>query len=527
MFKTARFKIHHPSRHKEAMLMYALTTYHDTLKRVLEAALADAELTEKASLPDRNGRNRVNKFQVGKLVRRLVPKDWALAPVRDYLIGDAQAMLMSHFKKLEKGKHKSNPPTLPDRAALSVEGFLAAYKELTTNAEFPLKPGQEEKIESAKQKGCTPLARKLVKRFQGYALSRAAGDLLRSQEERLPRPIEFTHAEFKRGAMLARKGNNFYLLVRLFSDGHRYRRKLKLDEGFVDWRTREDIGGRIYPGVILPLELGREYHEVEFLEHGRPQSTKLIVRKGENGRKEFFAHIAFEFTPQPLETQTVLGIDRGAVKIGAATVIDTQGRVVESGIALEGETFSREMALLRARIAEKQKRGHQRGQIFRLRGRKADIAIGEYANRVVETAVKHRAQVVLEKIEATAMARFLTQSQFAKLKACLSYKAERVGLPAPIEVPAAYTSQTCARCGHRARENRPKKDAQGKSIQDVFHCVACEYDTNADDNASEVIALRGLHQMEKGGRFQTFDSFQQWLKAMGRDGTGPARDPAQ
>ena len=37
MFKTARFKIHNPSRHKAAMLMYALTHYHLTLKRVLEA----------------------------------------------------------------------------------------------------------------------------------------------------------------------------------------------------------------------------------------------------------------------------------------------------------------------------------------------------------------------------------------------------------------------------------------------------------------------------------------------------------
>ncbi len=60
MFKTARFKIHNPSRHKAAMLRYALENYHHTLKRVLETALADPELRTKRSLPNPKGELRVN-----------------------------------------------------------------------------------------------------------------------------------------------------------------------------------------------------------------------------------------------------------------------------------------------------------------------------------------------------------------------------------------------------------------------------------------------------------------------------------
>ena len=117
------------------------------------------------------------------------------------------------------------------------------------------------------------------------------------------------------------------------------------------------------------------------------------------------------------------------------------------------------------------------------------------------------------------IARFLTQSQFRKLHDALTYKAERVGLPAPVEVPAAYTSQTCSRCGQKAPENRPKRDSDGKSVQNVFKCVACQFAANADDNASEIIALRALHQQTKGGKFQKFDEFQSWLKKVkGRDG---------
>ena len=320
--------------------------------------------------------------------------------------------------------------------------------------------------------------------------------------------------------MLAQKRNDYYLLIRLFSQGHRYWERKQLDEGFVDCRTKEAIGGRIYPGAILPLELGRDFHEREYLEHGRPQSAKLLIRRRDDGEEEFYAHIAFEFSPEPVATETFLGVDRGAAKIGAATVIARSGGVIAEKIELEGAVFSAEMALWRKRIAELQRKGIQRHRAFRLRGRKADIAIGEYANRLVATALKHRSQIALESIKGTAMGRFLTQSQFQKLHQALTYKAERVGLPPPVEVPAAYTSQTCARCGHKAPENRPRRDAAGRSVQAVFHCVACGSEANADDNASEVIALRALHQELNGGKFQKFDVFQSWLKEL-RAGTAP------
>ena len=51
-------------------------------------------------------------------------------------------------------------------------------------------------------------------------------------------------------------------------------------------------------------------------------------------------------------------------------------------------------------------------------------------------------------------------------------------------VPAAYTSQTCHKCGHVAKENRES--------QAVFHCVECGYRANADVNAAENILSRAL-----------------------------------
>ncbi len=528
------------------MLWYALTRYHETLKDVLEKTLTIPGLLEQVSVPDKKGKLRPIKFLTAKLVRQHVPKNTGLAStVRDYLIGDASAMLMSHLSKAYKGKNESNPPTMPSLAAITDEEFRHAYREFADpEAVLAVKPQHQEKIDAANAKGQTRLARRLTKIYTNWAVSRAAGQIMRKLEGALPRPIEFTHTEFLRGCMLAFcEGNshgNYYALIKLFADGHRYQNKQQiLKAGFIDCKTKEKIGGKKYPGLILPLELGRDFHEHEYLTHGAIHSAKLVVKRRpeKSGSQkasprnhanavafnpadyDFYIHAAFEFRPQPVKTETFLGIDRGAARLGAASLIDGQGRLIQSGFDLDGAAFAAEMRRLQAQTQQKQQRGIQRSRKFSLRGKRADAILGEYANRIVAIAAEHRAQIVLEAIKGTTMARFLKQSQFAKLQQMLTYKAERLGLPAPIEVPAHYTSKTCAACGQKDPANRPRKDAAGKPIQDVFRCVACGHTANADANASQIIALRGLHQIENGGKFKKFDLFQQWLKeVIGRDG---------
>ncbi|WP_239458995.1 RNA-guided endonuclease InsQ/TnpB family protein [Bifidobacterium ruminantium] len=57
-------------------------------------------------------------------------------------------------------------------------------------------------------------------------------------------------------------------------------------------------------------------------------------------------------------------------------------------------------------------------------------------------------------------------------------------------VPAAYTSQTCHKCGHVAKENRDSQAA--------FKCVKCGYRANADVNAAENILSRALNKTGGG-----------------------------
>jgi hypothetical protein len=74
-------------------------------------------------------------------------------------------------------------------------------------------------------------------RFKVHNASRATSaamrDLLRTLDTPLPRPIEFTRCEVKRGFLLARKSNRFYLLVRLFNKTSSHWEQTTLDEGLV------------------------------------------------------------------------------------------------------------------------------------------------------------------------------------------------------------------------------------------------------------------------------------------------------
>jgi IS605 OrfB family transposase len=465
----------------------------------------------------------------------IVPLGWELAPLRDYLIGDASAMLMSHLSKAYKGENDSNPPTVPGLAPISNETFHQAYDAFTDPiGELEIRPQHRERIDAALARGQAKVAARLEKVYANYAVSRAAGELLRKLEGPLPHPIEFTRVEFNRGCLLAFCDGKYYLLVRLFSAKHRYSIPQALNPGFIDCKTKSRLGGKVYSGLILPLELGREFHEREYITHGSIQSAKLVAKGREDTRPgsgpqdatgyDFFAHIAFQFEPPKIEPETFLGIDRGAAKLGAATLIGRDGSLIHSGIDLDGIAFAAEMQRFNEQTIRMQKAGKQRWRKFSLRGKRSDIILGEYANRIVAIAQEHKSQIVIEAIKGTTMGRFLKQSQFGKLKQMLTYKAERVGLPASIEVPAAFTSQTCAQCGHKDPANRPKRDDQGKPIQDVFRCTDCGHLENADSNASHIIALRGLHQAENGGRFKKFSLFQTWLKATimansGQDGS--------
>ena len=75
--------------------------------------------------------------------------------------------------------------------------------------------------------------------------------------------------------------------------------------------------------------------------------------------------------------------------------------------------------------------------------------------------------------------RILSSWSYYELQNMIEYKAEREGIKVRYVDPA-YTSQTCSKCGHVDKENRP--------TQAKFKCIKCGLELNADHNASINIA---------------------------------------
>ena len=93
----------------------------------------------------------------------------------------------------------------------------------------------------------------------------------------------------------------------------------------------------------------------------------------------------------------------------------------------------------------------------------------------------------------SALNKAILASTWGKTKVFLEYKARRSGKLC-IEVPAFYSSQECAACGHTHPDNRVS--------QSEFVCQRCGHTGHADHNAAAVITKRGVRLMLSGACVQ-------------------------
>ncbi len=155
------------------------------------------------------------------------------------------------------------------------------------------------------------------------------------------------------------------------------------------------------------------------------------------------------------------------------------------------------------RMMKRRMKGSRRRALARHRCAKASRRMAmiraNWQHKVSRELADRYGTVVIEKLDTKAMTRSaggtvespgrhvkakaalnrgILGTGWAGLGAKLAYKAAHL-----IEVDAAYTSQTCHRCGHVAAESRRS--------QSEFQCVACGHAGNADVNAALNILARG------------------------------------
>lgn len=256
-------------------------------------------------------------------------------------------------------------------------------------------------------------------------------------------------------------------------------------------------GSRLDGALVFP-KLGSVRAVVHRPLNGTPKRA-AIVRDGD----QWFVSVMVEReVPDPApSTLPPVGVDRGV----AAILATSDGRTVSNPHI--GERLQPRVARAQRAAARKQKGSNNqqkaRAKVARLQ-RKARRQREHFLHGLSLDLAKNHGTVVMEKLNVQGMTasaagtveepgtnvrqkaglnRAILDAGWGRLALFTRYKlAERGGRL--IEVPAAYSSQTCGACG--------VIDAESRRSQSEFRCTVCGYENNADVNAARVILARGL-----------------------------------
>ncbi|GAF85390.1 unnamed protein product, partial [marine sediment metagenome] len=281
----------------------------------------------------------------------------------------------------------------------------------------------------------------------------------------------------------------------------------RLFKGLADrpnFKRRWDSVGMIDPAfratwvgddwIRLP-KLGRVHAVIHRPLAGSPK-TCTVTRRGDH----WFASICTEVQiPDPcVSRRAVVGIDRGVTSILA----DSDGRTVAPPDRLV--RMAKLVDVAKAKADRKQKGSNNRAKAQRLvtqRQMKETDIRREFLHEESRYYAECYGVIVVEKLKIDNMTksakgtveepgrnvkakaglnRAILRSGWGQFVTMLCYKAEETGAIV-VEVPAAYSSQTCSECGHVASENR-----NGKR----FCCVSCGHEDDADINAARVLVQR-------------------------------------
>jgi IS605 OrfB family transposase len=184
-----------------------------------------------------------------------------------------------------------------------------------------------------------------------------------------------------------------------------------------------------------------------------------------------------------------IGVDMGIVNIAADSDPDT-----EPYSGKDIEDVRRKHNLQRKRLQKKGTKGAKK-KLKRVARKEARFR--RHENHCISKTIVARAKgtgrgIAVEDLggirepitaRGTDARNRLSGWSFGQLYAFLTYKAQLAGVPIEVVDPA-YTSQTCAKCGHCRSSNRKN--------QSEFVCKACGHRAHADKNAARNIRARAL-----------------------------------
>lgn len=219
---------------------------------------------------------------------------------------------------------------------------------------------------------------------------------------------------------------------------------------------------------------------------GKPKTCTLL-----RDVDQWFVSISCEVeTPTPsLRMEPVVALDRGVVLL----VADSDGKKIENPRHLK-HSLAR---LARAqRVVCRRKKGSKNREKAKLKVAKLHRRVrrqrAHVLHQISNDYAKSHGMVIVEKLNVKGMTakggahkaglnRSILDAGWGRLVEMLRYKLAWSG-GTLVEVPAAYSSQTCSRCG--------AVDSRSRLSQSEFVCVACGFVEHADLNAAKVLKSR-------------------------------------
>ncbi|MGP4087306.1 RNA-guided endonuclease InsQ/TnpB family protein [Streptomyces sp. KR55] len=254
------------------------------------------------------------------------------------------------------------------------------------------------------------------------------------------------------------------------------------DDRMLSWQIAErHVSIWTVAGRVRDVAFAAAPEQLAALALYRRGESDLVCRDG-----MWFLNATCEVPEQPLNADPAgfLGIDLGIVNI--ATTSD--------GEIMAGRGLNRARVrerTLRTKLQKKNTPSAKRRLKRRRRkeARRARDINHKIAKHVVAEAERTGRGIALEDLTGIRERVRLRKPQrathsswsFAQLGAFIAYKARRAGVPV-VYVDPAYTSRTCAECGHIDQANRVS--------QAWFACRNCGFVDHADRNSSRNIRAR-------------------------------------
>jgi len=217
--------------------------------------------------------------------------------------------------------------------------------------------------------------------------------------------------------------------------------------------------------IIVPLSFGKWQENMLKQAIVKPEilrTAHLIMKEN-----DYYLSLSIDLPEdKKVETTTFLGVSRGIENAINYTVVDLNGKMIESATVECESTFSDA-------------------------NKKTNICIA--ANKIVDIAVKNKSMVVLQNLvgkgdklswseEDSTCKPIFGCKLYNDLARVVEYKLPQKGLPAPAKVSSVDIFQRCSLCGSNSKKNRFSKT--------MFICTTCGLSYNLDRLGSLNLATK-------------------------------------